>query len=47
MHFMTAARRLYDRHGYARAPETDFAPALGFAVNGYRLSLADAAGSPA
>jgi GNAT superfamily N-acetyltransferase len=37
--FMAAARRLYDRLGYVRAPETDFAPAPGFGVKGYRLRL--------
>ena len=39
---MAAALRLYERMGFARAPELDFSPAPGFAVHGYSLDLARA-----
>ena len=39
MDFMRAAVRLYERMGYIRAPELDFAPAKGVLVKGYRLDL--------
>jgi GNAT superfamily N-acetyltransferase len=39
MDFMRAAVRIYDRLGYVRAPDLDFAPATGVLVKGYRLDL--------
>jgi GNAT superfamily N-acetyltransferase len=36
---MAAAMRLYERMGFARAPELDFSPAPGITVKGYRLPL--------
>jgi GNAT superfamily N-acetyltransferase len=36
---MRAAVRMYERMGYVRAPEVDFAPAKGILVKGYRLEL--------
>ena len=36
---MAVAMRLYERMGFARAPELDFTPAPGFLVKGYRLPL--------
>ncbi len=37
---MAVAQRMYERTGFVRAPETDFRPAEGVLVKGYRLSLA-------
>ncbi len=38
--FMTPARRLYEKLGFARVPELDFVPiADGIVVMGYRLSI--------
>jgi GNAT superfamily N-acetyltransferase len=39
MEMMQAARRMYARMGFARAPETDIEPAPGVVVQGYRLTL--------
>ena len=39
---MGAAVRMYERMGFVRAPETDFAPGGGILVKGYRLTLAGA-----
>ncbi len=36
---MVAAMRLYERLGFARAPELDFRPVPDFVVKGYRLRL--------
>jgi len=36
---MRAAVRMYERLGYVRAPESDFLPAKGLLVKGYRLAL--------
>jgi ribosomal protein S18 acetylase RimI-like enzyme len=36
---MKAAMRLYERMGFARAPELDFSPAPGITAKGYRLPL--------
>jgi hypothetical protein len=36
---MHAAVRLYERMGFARAPELDFRPVESVLVKGYRLSL--------
>jgi len=36
---MAVAMRLYERMGFARAPELDFTPTPGFLVKGYRLPL--------
>ena len=36
---MRVAVALYERMGFVRAPELDFAPAPGVAVKGYRLAL--------
>ncbi len=36
---MAVAMRLYERMGFARAPELDFAPAPGITAKGYRLPL--------
>jgi GNAT superfamily N-acetyltransferase len=36
---MRAAVRMYERLGYVRAPDLDFAPARGLLVKGYRLDL--------
>jgi len=36
---MAVAMRLYERMGFGRAPELDFAPAPGITVKGYRLPL--------
>ena len=40
---MHAAMRLYERLGFARAPELDFQPAPDVVVKGYRLDLTDEA----
>ena len=37
---MRAARRLYERLGFVRAPELDFHPAPGVTIMGFRLDLA-------
>lgn len=37
---MRAAIRMYERMGFARAPETDFEPGGGIVVKGFRLDLA-------
>jgi GNAT superfamily N-acetyltransferase len=37
---MRAAVRMYERMGFARAPETDFEPGGGIVVKGFRLDLA-------
>jgi GNAT superfamily N-acetyltransferase len=37
--FMQAARRMYERMGFVRAPEIDFEPAPGLTIEGYRLDL--------
>jgi GNAT superfamily N-acetyltransferase len=39
MEMMQAARRMYARMGFTRAPETDLEPAPGVVVQGYRLVL--------
>src|SRR2546429_8046958 len=39
MYIMRAAVRMYERMGYVRAPDLDFAPAKGVLVKGYRLDL--------
>lgn len=39
MDIMRAAVRMYERMGYVRAPDLDFAPAKGVLVKGYRLDL--------
>jgi GNAT superfamily N-acetyltransferase len=39
---MQAARRMYERMGFVRAPELDFHPAPGVTVKGYRLDLEEA-----
>jgi GNAT superfamily N-acetyltransferase len=36
---MSVAMSLYERMGFARAPELDFSPAPGLTVKGYRLPL--------
>jgi len=36
---MAVAQRMYERAGFVRAPDTDFRPAEGVLVKGYRLSL--------
>jgi predicted N-acetyltransferase YhbS len=36
---MQTARRMYERMGFARAPELDFQPAPGVTVMGFRLDL--------
>lgn len=36
---MQVAMRLYERMGFARAPDLDFSPAPGITVKGYRLPL--------
>ena len=36
---MRSAVRMYERMGYVRTPELDFAPASGVLVKGYRLDL--------
>lgn len=36
---MQTAMRMYERMGFARAPELDFSPAPGVTVKGYRLDL--------
>src|SRR6266508_261336 len=36
---MQTAMRMYDRMGFARAPELDFHPAPGVTVKGFRLDL--------
>jgi len=38
---MRTAMRMYERLGFARAPELDFKPAADLTVKGYRLDLAD------
>jgi GNAT superfamily N-acetyltransferase len=37
--FMRSAMRLYARMGFSRNPETDFSPAPGIVIEGYRLPL--------
>jgi GNAT superfamily N-acetyltransferase len=37
--FMQSAVRLYERLGFKREPETDFHPAPGVTIKGYRLDL--------
>ena len=44
MEVMTAARRMYERLGFVRAPEFDFYPVGGLVVQGYRLDLNPGAG---
>ena len=39
MYLMHVARGMYERMGFARAPELDFQPADGVAVLGYSLDL--------
>ena len=39
MDMMRAAVRMYERMGFVRAPDLDFAPAAGMLVKGYRLDL--------
>ena len=39
MDVMHAAVRMYERMGFVRVPETDFAPGGGILVKGYRLDL--------
>jgi GNAT superfamily N-acetyltransferase len=41
MDVMQAARRMYERMGFERAPELDFRPIESVLVEGYRLSLGD------
>jgi ribosomal protein S18 acetylase RimI-like enzyme len=36
---MTAAHRLYERHGFRRAPDRDFTPVPGVRLLGFELSL--------
>ncbi len=43
MEAMQAARRLYARMGFVRAPELDFVPRDSFVAEGYRLDLSVAA----
>lgn len=38
---MRVAMEMYERMGFVRAPETDFYPAPGFVIKGYRLELDD------
>jgi GNAT superfamily N-acetyltransferase len=44
MEVMDVARRMYERMGFVRAPETDFSPVADIQVLGYRLDLAPAGG---
>jgi hypothetical protein len=39
---MRVAMGLYERMGFARAPELDFTPAPGVVVKGYRLAVTSA-----
>jgi GNAT superfamily N-acetyltransferase len=41
---MQVAMSMYERMGFVRAPETDFEPAPGFVIKGYRYQFVD--GSP-
>ncbi len=41
MSMMHSAMRLYERMGFVHIPETDFAPAPGWVVKGYRFNLAN------
>jgi predicted N-acetyltransferase YhbS len=41
---MRAARRLYERHGFVRAPELDFQPAPGVTARGYQCDTAPGRG---
>lgn len=36
---MRVAQAMYERLGFQRAPETDFEPAPGVTIKGYRLPL--------
>lgn len=38
---MQVAMRMYEQMGFERAPETDWAPAPGFLIKGYRRGLSD------
>jgi GNAT superfamily N-acetyltransferase len=44
---MEAAVRMYERLGYVRRPELDFAPARGVLIKGYRLDLESHRAAPA